>query len=378
MGLNLGILIPQSNTYPAIGRDFMDGLELSTKGCSIHLHIEGIGFGADMEQIINSVQKLQNQYRVHLVTGLIGHHQIERLYQLMNDLESLLFYSDLGAKLPYGLKKSPWIFCNSFDLFHSAIETGKRMVANGHKNIVNSTCYYDAGYGFTQALEKGLYDSGGSFAGHFITPLNPREQEAALMKQYMDIVNPHAIYAQYSGIFAREHASFLQQNKLSLGFPVYASHFAIENELLTDFPEIFQNTKCVTSWMPEEDNEASRKFVSAYSDEYGRQPSVFSLLGYENGKAIATATNSLSKFSSSEIKRNLETVDFESPRGRFQFHPDTHRTFFDQCLWNIRFENGKYIKRKQGQFVNDTSLTLELMSGEIQVPGGWYNTYLCQ
>jgi ABC-type branched-subunit amino acid transport system substrate-binding protein len=378
MSLKIGVLLPHSNALPTMGRDFIDGLEMALAGSPVEFFIEGIGIGADMKQIINSVQKLQNQHRVHLVTGLLGHRNIEQLVGLMNDLGTVMLYSDLGATLPIGLKRSPTVFCNSFDLCLSAIESGKQMVASGYKNVAVSSCYYEVGYGFLQALERGLYGSGGQFAGHFITPHTPRANEAEIMKQLFDNMKPDAIYAQYSGIFAREHATFLAQNNISPNYPIYASHFAVENNLLNDFPQIFNNTRCVSSWMIEDNNKANLEFVAAYSELYDREPSVFSMLGVENGKALAEVVNSTPKYTVAEIRKTLETVCFDSPRGTFNFHPETNRTAFEQKLWNISCEDGTYKKQKIAQCENHPSSTLDWMNLDELHTGGWYNAYLCQ
>ncbi|NOU48614.1 MAG: ABC transporter substrate-binding protein [Bacteroidales bacterium] len=378
MNLKIGILTPHSNALPTMGRDFIDGLEMALANTPVELFVEGIGIGADMKQIIASVQKLQNQHRVHIITGLLGHHLIGQLLGMMENLGSLMLYSDLGARLPIGLKKTPTVFCNSFDLCLSAFLSAKCMIADGHKQIAVSSCYYEAGYGFTQALEKGLYGSGGEFAGHFITPHIPRENEAEIMNQFMESTKPSAIYAQYSGIFAREHASFLSQNNISGQYPLYVSPFAVENSLLNDFPGIFDDTRCVNPWMVEDENKANLQFVAGYTGLYDRQPSIFSLLGYENGKALATMANSVSKYTVAELKKALETINFDSPRGTFGFHPDTHRTSFGQSMWKIISENGTYKKHKMMQFENDPALTLEWMNMENMPVGGWFNAYLCQ
>ncbi|HBL76288.1 MAG: hypothetical protein A2W90_09660 [Bacteroidetes bacterium GWF2_42_66] len=378
MTLKIGILTLQSSSYPTIGRDFINGFELGAKNKQIEFFVEGIGFGANINQVIDATQKLINQHRVHLITGLIGHYQTDRLIQQMNSFEVPLLYSDLGANIP-ARQKSPWVFCNSFDMFSSAIETGACMVENGHTQVAVSSCYYDAGYGLTQALEKGLYGSGGSFAGHFITPHIPRENEAGLMKQFMESVNPQAIYALYDGIFAREHASFLQQNQLSLQYPVYASHFAIDQEILDNYPVIFDRVKCVTSWMPEESNPANQQFVLDYTDRYGKQPSVFALLGYENGAATCSALEKITKNTSPEIRKALETTDFNSPRGCFCFHPGLNRTIFDQQLWAINWKNETYNKEKLAYSPKMTEIIINLMQqGDSTTSGGWYNAYLCR
>ena len=378
MKLKIGILLLHSNAYPTIGRDFVDGLELALGNAPFELFVEGIGLGADMDQITASVQKLVNQHRVHVLTGLLGHHLIENLISLVDNLGVPMLYSDLGAKLPVGAKPKPHIFCNSFNMCHSAFLTGKYLAEQGMRKVAYSSCFYEVGYGFTQAFEQGLYGSGAEFAGHFITPHTPRDNEAKAMLQFINDVNPDAFYAQYSGIFAQEHATFLNQNKVSLQYPMFASHFAVENKVLDQFPGIFDQTHFVTSWLPEDQNPATQQFVGAYNEQYDRVPTVFSLLGFENGKALAQVMDSVQKYTATELKKTFDTVSFESPRGAFNFHPDTHRTNMDQALWRIEAANGAYTKQRMVQFDNQHGLTLEWINKDVALPGGWYNAYLCQ
>lgn len=378
MSLKIGVLILQSKTYATIGRDFIDGLELATKNCAVEFVVENIGVGAQIGKTIDAVHKMVIRDRVQLVTGLIGHHQIELLVKFMDEINIPLFYSDLGAKIPTKQQMSPWTFCNSFDLFLSSLFAAKSMVKNGYSKIAISSNFNDVGYGFGSILEKGLYESGGCFAGHYITPHKPRADESEQMKEFINKLAPDAIYAQHNGAFAREYASFLQQSHPLLNYPIYASHFAIDNEILDDFPNIFQNARCITSWMVEECNQANQQFVANYQATYGRTPSVFAMLGYENGQAIAASLGTKDTLTPKEILTHLETIEFNSPRGRFKFHPNTHRTHFQQSEWLIKKANAAYQKEVSELFENLPELTMQLMANDTSTStGGWYNAYLC-
>lgn len=377
MTFKLGILLPQSKQYPTMGRDFVDGLELALGNTPVQLHVEGIGIGADPKQTIDAIQKLQLQHRVHLITGLLGHNQMERLHQQIVDLDAVLLSADLGATLPHGLPQTPNVFCNSFDLAHSSLLAAQQMAANGHTKVAVSTCFYDSGYGFMAALDKGLSQTSAQFAGHFITPHMPRPNESELMSEFVSATTPDVVYAQYSGIFAREHATFLQQNGLTRQLPLYASHFAVEEALLDEFPSLFDGVRCITSWMTTDDAPANRQFVDAFMDAYDRSPSVFALLGYENGRAIAAVQASAPKYTPADIKRALASVNFDGPRGTFAFHPQTHRTAFDQHEWLIEARDGGYQKTKTARLSVSSEQTAEMMKTPPSTMGGWHNAYLC-
>ena len=66
----IGVLIPQSNAFPLIGKEFINGLRLALNDLEYELFIESIGFGSDPKQLLNSYQKLSFQNDVALTTGL--------------------------------------------------------------------------------------------------------------------------------------------------------------------------------------------------------------------------------------------------------------------------------------------------------------------
>lgn len=379
MNVNVGVLVPHSKTYPTMGKDYINGLKLGTKSANntYSFIIEGIGLGADEKVIIDKAQKFAIQDDVHIITGLMGHIGLDDLQDYTKNMEIVLLYSDLGATIPKVNSKNPWAFCNSFELYKSAMLFGEYAPKWGYKNIAISSSYYDSGYGLIGALEKTLNKSGGEFSGHFITPLHPRENEFALMTEFVDELKPDAVFAIHSGIYATEHAEFLTENKVPEKVPFYSTSFGLDTNIISGNEGAFVGSKCISPWFVEEDNKANQEFIENYQKEYGKLPTPFAMLGYENGLVLNKAVDELesNNLNTHQLKDALSKVSIEGPRGNVFFNSDINRTSFSQHLWEIVKDKEAYKKEKN----LETNLELKnsIFNESNEPNANWYNAYLC-
>lgn len=379
--LKIGALIPHSKTYSTIGKDFLNGFRLAVEGApELTLIVEGIGLGEDPGLIIDKAQKLVHQEDVLMITGLLGHRGITELCDFAESMQVPVLYSDLGATIPIELKSHSWAYCNSLDLFGSAMRLGENLNRWGHSDITVSTNYYDAGYGLCAALEKTLYASGGQFSGHFVTPHTPRENEAQLMREFMGAVNPSAVYAVYSGIYAKEHAEYLTENRVNESIPFYTTPFAFDDEVVAQNQTVFNGAKCISTWFPEEENSTNGNFVEDYTTKYGKTPSPFALLGYENGLLTKEALHSSGSDqpTTGEFNPALASTNCFGPRGLISIDPVSNRTAFPHYLWSLEQVNGQLVKRK-GEKLSPKNEQTDLIINELRgnAVGGWFNAYLC-
>lgn len=379
MTINIGVLLPHSKTYPTMGKEYLNGLKLglgsSKSNCAFS--IEGIGVGGDEKDLIDKAQKMVMQDDVQVITGLLGHVGIEKLVEYVKSMEVVLLYSDLGATIPLLTQHNEWSFCNSFELYKSAMLFGKYAPIWGYNNIAISSCYYDSGYGMISALEKTLYEAGGSFSGHFITPLHPRENEKDLMSEFVEAIKPDALYTIHSGVFAKEHVSFLAKNKIEEKQPVFSCPFGVDLNLINENKQSLVGSKCISPWFIEEERQSNSVFIELYFETYGKLPTPFALLGYENGLALNAGMGILENenLDINHLKNTLLKINIEGPRGEIEFVPVLNRTSYKQYLWEITENKREYKKEKRNKI--DLELEGTILTSLTKQNGGWTNAYLC-
>lgn len=356
----IGIFLPHSKQHPTMSKEFMNGLKLSLPNSDYKLCIEGIGFGDKPENIINIAQKFINQEEVIVSTGILGHRGLNQILDFFDEMKETLIYADFGSTKPINLTDKKTIYSNSLNLYDATYSLGKYFISKGYKNITTSTCYYESGYDFTKAMHEALYEKQeAEFSGHFITPLTPRKNEAELMTQFVSESNPDALFAFHNGIYAEEHANFITQNKINTKKPLYTLPFSVDNKVLAKFPETFNNTKYVSSWSIDLKTEENKNFIKHYHQKYNKIPSIFSVLGYENGLLIHEYLNKNSN------------NDIIGPRGKL--NSTNNRTNPKQHLWELKWLNNTYKLNhlKELKPSNTTSLI------NTKEENNWHNAYLC-
>lgn len=344
-----------------MAKEYMNGMRLAS-GDKFLFKIEGIGLANDQKSTIDAIQKLVNQEEVALTTGLLGHKGLTEIIDFVSSIDHPLIYSDFGAKKPIDLTNKENVFCNSLDLFKGTVNVTAHLTKQGYNNIGVSSSYYDVGYDFGIAMDAILSThSEANLSGMFITPHQPRENEAELMKEYFSSIKTDAIIGIHSDVFAEEHADFVAQNNIHKEAPFFLSPFSVEQNVLKKHPLLFDGCFTYSSWYPELETKENQEFVASYIEKYGKQPSFFSLLGYENNLLI-------------EQHFNKNKKEIEGPRGSLNSVSKTNRTNYPQYVWELK-TNENEIQRKKKFDLADADYDISGVSVET---GGWDNAYLCR
>lgn len=359
----IGVLLPQSKQFKTIDKDFIRGLKLNLPDMKIF--IESIGIAANHQLIIDKIQKLHFQDNVKIIVGLFGHNDMSEIYEYAYNNDIILIASDLGATLPLNQKKYDTVFINSYSIVESFYLLGKKLKKKSINSIVSSSSYYDCGYGILSAIEAGCQDNHIDIVGHYITPFIPRENESQIMKESIINYNPDAVIAFHSGLFAEEHANFINQSRSLNEYPYYMSNFSFNESLIDVLDKIF----IVGSWI---ENNDTCLFSKTYKDNYKDNPNIFSMLGYETSLIVSTSFDQLFD----KMLANVKNINIDGPRGYIKFDTESNRTIYNHYIYKLNKENRIFkidsILENNGDFIKTITKTDMTVSS-----GGWHNAYLC-
>lgn len=371
--IKIGILLPKSQQYPSLDKDFIRGLKLNN--LNVKFFVESIGIGADEKLIIDKLQKFTFQEDISIVIGFLGHRNIPEVYKYAANNDILLLVADLGATTPYQTSEHKGIFINSLGLTDSCYFLGQYF-SNNEYQVATSTSYYDSGYGLLSALEYAFKEKT-HFTGHYITPFMPRENEASYMDQIINTQQPNAVFAFYSGLYADENADFLKQNKLTQKYPFYVTPFFINDKILDEYKNNPHELYVVSSWM--QNDTESADFTSGYKEVYNENPSLFSVLGYENGLILKNLLLNARNLKTSSLIEEMHRLNIEGPRGTIRFDKDTNRTLFNHYIYQLNLDPLNNISfRKIETLINDGDFIKAFASQtKPDYVGGWDNAYLC-
>ena len=116
--MTIGILLPNSTTYPLISYNFIAGL----KGCLgqlapallPELHTSSIGFGTDQMQMLKEAQDMLLEKNADILVVFADHPVVECLFPLISSLKKLLIIVNTGAKYP-PVKLQPYMIYHTLN-----------------------------------------------------------------------------------------------------------------------------------------------------------------------------------------------------------------------------------------------------------------------
>lgn len=362
--MKIGVLIPQSKSYATIGKDFILGLKLHESDHSFV--IEGIGIGNDAGMTLDKMEKLSFQEDVDIIVGLVGDYHLASLYEKANALELPCLFARLGAFPDLNVTGNKYAMTISYGICESLSSVGKWFTKEGYSNIATSSNFNDIGYGFVEALEKSIYAEGGTFAGHFTTPLNPRPNEKELLEEFYKTVESDAVCQLYNGFFAEEHVGYLESFSEKVETPMVFTPFALNDTQLVRVSKVASDINMVASWLPVALTGVVSEFDANYFAKNEKYPSVTAVLGYECGQAIDEILSNRSKLLAGE------TIEMSGPRGNgtwteeLKFENDFH-------IWKAESSDDKVVMKKRTSLAEEKDTAAPFEGQE----NGWHNAYLC-
>ncbi|WP_132987456.1 ABC transporter substrate-binding protein [Flavobacterium zhairuonense] len=372
--IKIGILIPKSQQYPRLDKDFMRGLKLNA--LNVKIFVENIGIGADEKIIIEKIQKMHYQEDISIIIGFFGHYKITEVYHYTSKNDILLLAADLGATLPYESVAQKGVYINSFGLSESCFHLGTYFTNKNYEKIATATSFYDSGYGLLTAIEY-AFKKNTNFSGHYITPFVPRENEAIHMNYSIDNQKPDAVFAFYSGLYAEESADFISKNQITQKYPFYVTPFFINDKILEEYKSNPYDLYVVSSWMLNDTE--TLDFTNEYFNTYSENPSAFSILGYENGLILKNILENTTSLNINSLIEATAQLNIAGPRGTIHFDKETNRTIFNHHIYELNLDSLNNISfRKIETLINDGHFIKAFTSTtRPDNLSGWQNAYLC-
>lgn len=378
---NIGILLPRSTYYETISFDLYEGLRSGLKYLGldeVKIITENIGFGAERQSLYRSAERLLMEENVSVVFAYIAPRSAQLLRPLFMAANKLLIVLDSGAGLPQEWPVSPNILSHSLHNALGAWLSGQR-AASRFKQGGMVTGYYDGGYLHTMAITEGFARHGAEIKFNHATGYRLEDFSIKPITEFLDQYPDSCILSLFSGDF---NQWFLRDLKQLFGdkIPaVYAAPFGLEETMLAR-STYAGSVYGTVSWSQSLQNPANKVFKETVSEQ-GRNPNLFSLLGWEAAflTKLYAELSAEHKFDLPAIVAKLKSSTFESPRGTIQFHDQTNTTLspmyeahvIPDSNGNCGLEISGEVHGVEESYNDVTSMKLN------NAISGWYNSYTC-
>jgi branched-chain amino acid transport system substrate-binding protein len=321
--VKIGVLLPYSDIYAALGESITAAMEMAFEeagntagGRKITLVKEDEGTAVDAAA--QKAKKLVEQDEVAFVTGIVSSGVLAGVRDYFHNNKKLLICSNAGANALSRTAKSPYIWRTSFTNWQPNWPVGTWAAKNVGKKAFVSIPDYGAGNDTLNSFKNSFEAAGGTVMQVQKTPF-PNIGDAAPFVTEIQKAAPDFLYCFYSGGAAVAFLKAWGQFGLAGKIPLLGSGYMVEEDVLPSLGDTALGVRTGLFWAYGLENDENKKFKEAYKKKTGKDPNVFSVQGYDTGKAIVEMLNKLQGDTSSvdKMTETLSGITFKSPRGTF-------------------------------------------------------------
>lgn len=321
--VKIGLLVPQSGVYKALGDDMKNGYELYLEqndgqlgGREVETVLADEGEEASTGQA--AAEKLVKRDQVLAVTGVVSSATMNGVSDLFESSQVPLVGSNAS---PTTLTDAEFIWRTSYINDEPGKALGEYVAGNTDSSVYLLAADYQAGIDEIEGFKETFLPADGEVADEVYTPFPTTTNYQPFLANVRKS-DAGALFTFYAGgaavDFVKQYADFgLKQN-----VDLYAPGFLTEGGVLDAQGAAAEGVFTSMNYNWDLDNEANQEFVQAYEDAYGMKPTTYAMASYDAAqvldKAIEAAGDELTSQSLNDAIGEVGEID--SPRGTWSFN----------------------------------------------------------
>jgi branched-chain amino acid transport system substrate-binding protein len=319
--IKVGLMLPYSGTYAALGTAIENGFKLYVQEQGGKLGGREIQYfkvddESEPSKATDNVNKLIKRDNVDVLVGTVHSGVALAMANAARANNTLLVIPNAGADAITGPLCAANIVRSSFSNWQPGYAMGVVAAQKGIKRAMTITWNYAAGAestkGFTEGLEKG--------GGKVIKDLNlpfPNVEFQALLTE-IAAQKPDAVYAFFAGGGAVKFVKDYAAAGLDKTIPLYGPGFLTDGTLEAQGASA-QRMLTTLHYADNLDTPKNNAFRKAYAIAFKAQPDVYAVQGYDAAQILS---NGLKAVGGDLAKRDqlaaaMRKTAVDSPRGKF-------------------------------------------------------------
>lgn len=320
----VGLLLPASGNYAALGQDIEDGFRMAlTPAGRDDITVIEADTEAKPQTGLTATRKLIMQDQADVLVGIVSSAVLAAVRDTVDGAGVPLIVANAGNDEATGADCSPFITRVSFSNSQLNRPMGEWMAAQGIKSVYTLAPDYAAGQqmigAFTTAFEAG----GGKVLGGEFTPFGKTEDFGPYLAKAR-ASGAEALYVFYGGAdaisFVKQYDSF----GLRASMPLYSVGFLTAPLYLRAQGAAAEGVVGALHYLPTLQTPENAAFVDAYKAAHGGDmPSEYVVAGYDAGRLLLGALES-GATGRAAIAKALPKVAYTGPRGPLHIDPATN------------------------------------------------------
>jgi len=320
--LKVGLMLPYSGTYAALGTAIENGFRLylheqGGKLAGRELEFFKVDDESDPAKATDNVNKLIKRDHVDVLVGTVHSGVALAMARAAKESDTLLIVPNAGADAVTGALCAQNIFRSSFSNWQSAYAAGLVAAREGKKKAVTLTWKYAAGDESAAAFKEAFEKEGGQVVKQLSLPFPGVEFQALLTD--IAATRPDTVFSFFAGggavKFVRDYAAA----GLGKTIPLMGSGFLTDGTLDAQ-GEAATGLSTTLHYADALNTPRDLEFRLAYAKTYKLQPDVYAVQGYDAGQILGIGLVAVKGdvARKAEFAAAVEKATIDSPRGPFK------------------------------------------------------------
>ncbi|MCW5680325.1 MAG: ABC transporter substrate-binding protein [Xanthobacteraceae bacterium] len=320
--LKVGLLLPYSGTFAALGVAITNAMELYVKqqgGSLAGRKIEFVKLDDESAppKATELTTKLIQGEKVDVLVGTVHSGVAMAMAKLAREAEIPTLIPNAGANALTRAQCAKNIFRTSFGNSQVGYATGLAMLEAGIKSVVTYTWKYAAGdesvEGFKEAFTKG----GGKIIKELGLPFPNVEFQAGITE--IASLKPEAVYSFYAGAgalkYIKDFSAAGLKNSIQLWGPGFLTD-GVEKAAGADGDGV----KTALHYVDSLDNAENKKFREDYNGAFKIFPDVYAVQGWDTTQLLDIGLKAVGGdvAKKDDLYKAMRGASFKSPRGPFK------------------------------------------------------------
>lgn len=290
--LKIGFLSTLSGPGGGIGIEIRDGFNLALKlagGRLGGLPTEVVFADDQLNPEVGKqlTERLLKRDRVNLMTGVVFSNVMLAVWPTIEQSKTFYVAPNSTPTRISGAGCSPYFFSASWPNEGHHEAAGHFATSRGFKNAYLIAPNYPAGKDALTGFKRGYKNN---VVAELYTKVNQLDYSAELAQ--IRAAKPDTLYAFLPGGMGINFIKQFVASGLSKDIQLVVPGFVSDQDIVRAVGEPMLGMFDTSHWAYDLDNDANRKFVSAFEKEYKRLPSLFAEQGYTTALIIDTAVKS--------------------------------------------------------------------------------------
>ncbi len=344
--LKVGLMLPFSGTYAALGVAIENGfkLQVEEKGGKLagrEIEYVKVDDESDPAKATDNVNKLIKRDNVDVIIGTVHSGVAMAMAKAAKESGTVLIVPNAGADAVTGPMCAQNIFRSSFSNWQPAYAMGEVAGKQGKKKAMTITWKYAAGDESVAGFKEGFEKAGGKVDKMLTVPFPNVEFQALLTE--IAAAKPDVVYAFFAGggavKFVKDYAAAGLNKTIPLVGPGFLTDGTLEAQ--GDSAQGMQTTLHYADGL---NTPRDTAFRTAYAKSFKLQPDVYAVQGYDAAQilniGLTAVKGDISK--KAEFAAAVEKAKIDSPRGTFTMNK-AHNPVQDIYLRKVEGNENKLV-----------------------------------